>query len=312
MNRLSIKFISVCVGLIALVACEETIFPTLENADPVYVVDAWITDRAEPQVIRLTRSQPYFENTLPPGVNGAVITVEDSDGRVYPFAESDEAGVYVWIPEGDEVFGEVGLNYVLTVTVDGETITATTGMDPVPVVDSITFTKEEANQFTDELFLAEFWSTDLPEFGNAYWIKTYKNGELLNKPSDLSLAYDAAFARGSVFSGIAFISPIRTSINPFDEDDEGKLKSPYVVGDSLYVEINSLSEAAFDYLNEVVLQTDRPGGFAELFSTPIANVSSNMVNITPGGTKSVGFFNVSAVAGLGRKFESLVDLSEEE
>ncbi|MDQ3534580.1 MAG: DUF4249 domain-containing protein [Bacteroidota bacterium] len=296
----------------ALVACEETISPTLENADPVYVVDAWITNRSEPQEIRLTRSQPYLENILPPGVNGAVITVEDSDGRVYTFAESDEAGVYVWTPVGNEVFGEVGLNYVLTIIVNGETITATTGMDPVPVLDSITFIKQGANQFIGEIFLAAFWSTDLPEFGNAYWIKTYKNGELLNKPSDISLAYDAAFARGSVFSGIAFISPIRTSINPFDEDDGGTLKSPYVVGDSVYVEINSLSEAAFDYLNEVVLQTDRPGGFAELFSTPIANVSSNIVNITPGGTKAVGFFNVAAVAGLGRKFESLDDLSEEE
>jgi hypothetical protein len=53
----------------------------------------------------------------------------------------------------------------------------------------------------------------------------------------------------------------------------------------------------------VIIQTDRPGGFAELFSTPLANVSTNVTNLDPNGTKAVGFFNVSAVSGLGKKLE---------
>lgn len=308
MNRIIIKLATVVFVALAFMACEDVIHPTLESADPVYVVDAWITNRAEPQVIRLTRSQPYFENVLPPGVSGAVVTIEDNQGNVYTFTEGSETGTYVWTPVGNEVFGEVGLSYELTIIVNGETITSTTAMAGVPPVDSITFNKQEGTQFFDDLYFAEFWATDLPEIGDAYWIKTYKNGQLLSKPSDINLAYDAAF-RGSDFSGVAFITPIRTAINAFDEEDDGTIKSPYVVGDSLYVEINSLSTNAFDFLNEVVLQTDRPGGFGELFSTPLANVSTNVTNTNPAGTKAVGFFNVAAVSGLGRKFKSLDEIS---
>ncbi|NJO68099.1 MAG: hypothetical protein HC830_01435, partial [Bacteroidetes bacterium] len=78
-------------------------------------------------------------------------------------------------------------------------------------------------------------------------------------------------------------------------DANGDILSPYSVGDSLYVEINSLSQEAFDFLTELVIQTDRPGGFGELFSTPIANVPTNLRNANPNGSKAVGFFNVAAV-----------------
>lgn len=308
MNK-SYSFLIACFTGLLLMACDDLIFPTLEDAEPVYVVDAWITNRPEAQVIKLTRSQPYFENIVPPGVDGAIVTVEDNNGKIYAFIESSETGTYVWSPVGNEVFGEVGLTFELVIAVNGEVFQSTTDMSGAPVVDSLTFNLQESTQFSNEFYLAEFWSKDLPEVGDAYWIKTYKNGEFLNKPSDISLAYDAAFARGSDFSGVAFISPIRSSINPFDEDEEGVIKSPYALGDSVYVEINSLSEAGFDFLNEVVIQTDRPGGFGELFSTPLSNVSTNIINSNANGEKVVGFFNVAAVNGFGRHFKSLDDIS---
>ena len=101
---------------------------------------------------------------------------------------------------------------------------------------------------------------------------------------------------------VDFIPPIRGQINPNDKDANDKSVSPYVPGDSIYVEINSITVAAFDYLHEVSIQTDRPGGFSELFARPIANVSTNIVNVNPTGKKALGFFNVAAVTGLGQKF----------
>ncbi len=71
-------------------------------------------------------------------------------------------------------------------------------------------------------------------------------------------------------------------------------------GDSAYVEIHSLSDAAFDFLNQVIIQTNRPGGFGELFASPLANVPTNIVKKSSGGTPAIGFFNVSAVSGLGK------------
>jgi hypothetical protein len=182
-------------------------------------------------------------------------------------------------------------------------------MGRVPPLDSITFRIQEGNQFVTDLYLAEFWAVDPIEPGDTYWIKTYKNGQILNKPSEINLAYDAGFSRGGNFTGVNFIFPIRTAVNPFDQDDDGNFLSPYIVGDSIYIELHSLSEASFDFMTQVVLQTNRPGGFSELFATPLANVSSNMVNLNPTGRKVVGFFNVASVSGGGRKFESLDDVT---
>ncbi|MBX2963439.1 MAG: DUF4249 domain-containing protein [Cyclobacteriaceae bacterium] len=295
----------------ALVGCETIIDPALKPAVPVLVVDAWITNQSEPQVIRLTKTQSYFDSTLPLGVKGAQVRVEGSDGKIYMFIESDtDAGAYVWIPADNEVFGETGLIYQLRISSEGEEYIASTPMGRVPPVDSITFRLQEGNQFVTDLYLAEFWATDPLEAGDTYWIKTYKNGVLLNKPSEINLAYDAGFSRGGNFSGVVFIAPIRTAINPFDQDENNNFLSPYEVGDSLYVELHSLSEASFDFLTQVVVQTDRPGGFSELFATPLANVSTNINNVNPNGKKAVGFFNVASVSGLGRKFASLDDVTK--
>jgi hypothetical protein len=294
-----------------LYSCETVIYPDLESAGPVFVVDAWITNTPGPQVIRLTKSQPYFDKELPPGVTGASVMIRGSDGSSYNFDEDPgEPGTYVWTPATGITFGQAGREYTLTITTGGETLTSNTRMGSVPQIDSITFSFEPGNDLVADWYLAEFWAVDLPEFGNTYWIKSYKNDTLLNKPSELNLAYDAAFSKSGAFSGVQFIAPIRTGINPFDQDSRGNFVSPFEVGDSVYVEIHSLSEASFTYLTQVAIQTDRPGGFAELFATPLANVSTNITNVNATGTKVVGFFNVASVSGLGRKFKSLEDVSD--
>jgi len=307
----TIAKIFILFSTLTFLACETIIDPNLQPAAPVLVVDAWITNKPEPQVIKLMKTQSYFDNTLPPGVTGAQVSIEDSNGKTYLFLESDtETGSYLWTPDPGDFFGESGLTYTLRITAEGESYSASTRMGRVPAIDSITFQLQEGNQFITDLYLAEFWATDPLEPGDTYWIKTYKNAELLNKPSEINLAYDAGFSRGSNFSGIVFIAPIRTAINPFDQDEDDNFLSPYVVGDSLYVELHSLSDASFDFLTQVVVQTDRPGGFSELFSTPLANVSSNIKNVNPTGKKAVGFFNVASVSGLGRKFASLDDVTK--
>jgi len=307
MNRYSNYIVALLSATLLFYSCEEVINPDLEQAEPVLVIDAWLNNSPGNQQILLSRSQPYFENVLPTGVSGASVNVTDENGKVYAFSET-EPGVYTWTPVGNEVFGEVGLTYQLSVQVGTEDFSADARMGRAPAIDSITFFLQEGGQFFDDQYQAEFWSTDPIEPNDAYWIKTFKNGEQLLKPSEILTAYDAGFSKGSNFNGVPFIAPIRRAINPFDEADDGTIKSPYVVGDSVYVELQSVTEAGFNFLNEVSIQTNRPGGFGELFSTPLANVTTNITSTT--GSKVLGFFNVGAVSSLGRKFESLDDLSE--
>ncbi len=307
-DRLYKHILGVLALSFVLFSCEDVINPQLEEAQPVLVIDAWLNNAPGAQQIKLMRSQPYFENVLPPGVSGAVVTVTDEKGKVYSFTET-EPGIYEWSPFGNEVFGEVGLTYELFVREGAETFISTSRMGRTTAVDSITFFLQPGGQFLDDQYQAEFWSTDPEGAGDAYWIKTFKNGKQLIKPSEIITAYDAGFSKGGNFNGVPFIAPIRRAINPFDEAEDGTFKSPYVVGDSVYVQIQSVTEASFNFLNQVSIQTNRPGGFSELFATPLANVSTNIENTNSKGAKVVGFFNVGALSGLGRKFKSLDELS---
>ncbi len=284
-----------------LLGCENEIAPELEPAEPVVVIDAWLNNKPEEQIIKITETQPYFDNQAPRGISGAQVEVVDEFGQIYPFAEkAGEKGTYALVSTGSDVFGDVGRSYELTVRYDGNVFQAVSTMRRVPVIDSITFTFEEKNAFREDSYIAEFWATDLKGPDDNYWIKAYKNGVLLNRPSEINLAYDAGFSAGGNFDGVTFITPIRNEINPFDVGDDNLVKSPYLPRDSVYVEIHSITLEAFNFMSQVVIQTDRPGGFSELFATPLSNVSTNITAVA-GNKKVVGFFNTAAVSAAGKR-----------
>jgi Domain of unknown function (DUF4249) len=302
----SFKALLFFISSIAFMACEDIISPTLEKANPVLVVDAWINNKNETQVIRLTETQPYFQNTVPSGVSGATVNIVDNEGRNYFFAEDfNKAGDYTWTPPTSSVvFGKTGNAYQLNIQLPtGEVFTATSYMGRVPVIDSVTLTFEPKNAIQPDSYIAEFWATEVPGSGDTYWIKAFKNGILLNKPEEINIAFDAGFSAGGNFDGVTFITPKRRGVNPNDVDADDKAISPYQPGDSLNVEIHSLTVEAFNYMNEVVIQTNRPGGFSELFASPISNVSTNIFNVNKSGPPAVGFFTVSAVSAKGKRFD---------
>lgn len=294
----------ICLPL--LWACDDEINLKTSSADPILNIDAWINNKPETQHIYLTLTQDYFENkNLPPVVSGALVSVTDNDGRTFEFKEDSNSvnGAYSWHPAKGETLGVVGNRYTLKVVYNGETYTATTVMNRVPPVDSLTLFFQEGQGMMDDTYRAEFWATDPVGKGDTYWIRTYKDGQLLNKASEITTAYDAGTSSGSGFDGVTFISPIRLGINANDFDDDDRPVSPLVNGDSIYVEIHSISLASFNYWAEVVSQADRMGGISELFtSAPLANVSCNIVNPNANGSAVVGFFNVAAVSGSGKRF----------
>lgn len=287
-----------------LLGCETNITPELDTAENILVVDAWINQKIERQEIRITRSQPYFDNSTPLKISNATVYVEDlTNGTTYNFMEGSSS--YYWDPAGTP-FGEVGHEYKLTVTAQGETFTAYSTLGRVPPVDSILFRYKPAETIIkEEYYLGEFLASDPVGPGDAYWIKAWKNGVFLGKPAELNMTYDASFSAGQPVDGQEFLSPIRSGFtNPMDkvEGKENEFIPPYRVGDSLYVEIHSLNPLAFDFLYGVYFQIARTGGFAELFAMPLTNSSTNLRSTDSNSiTNVVGFFNVAAVSSRGRK-----------
>jgi len=291
--------------LLALLAsCEQDFFPELEEAEPQIVVDAWINNKPEAQTVRLTYTQSYFDAVTPEGVINASVYIVDNDNNRFDFIEKGTEGVYEWTPSvAQPAFGEIGKDYNLLIETDGNTFTSSSKMNRVAEIDSIRFRLEVGNSFFPTSYFAEFFARDNEGHGDTYWIKAWKNGQFLNKPNEINIAFDAGFTAGGNVDGIYFIQPIRDAINPLDTDENDEFISPYSPGDSVYVEVHSINYETFIYLNELQTQIDRPGGFAELFAVPLSNVPTNIVNTNPEGPAAVGFFNVSAVSSDGKTLD---------
>lgn len=292
--------------LVLAFSCEERVPVELPSAERVLVFDAWIYHKAERQDIKITRSNTYFDGSSPAGIEGATVRILDEDGNEFLFTEDpDSSGVYFWLPSTPtDSFGEIGKRYGLEVFIDGNRYGGFSQLNDVPPVDSITWQLEEGLFGAEDRYIADFWASDLPGPGDAYWIKSWRNGVYLNKPSEITIAYDAGFSPGGGADqdGKTFISPIRSSVNPveFDENDEPIPAWTKFGEDSLYVEINSITPEAWFFWQQVAIQTDRPGGVAELFAESPANVGSNI--LAENGDQVVGFFCLSAAKGLGRTF----------
>lgn len=269
--------------VLALTSCETVIDAKLDEGPTQLSVDATLTDQPGPQMIRLTQTAAYFDSRTPPAATGATVTVADNAGKTYAFTDPDNDGYYVWQPVGTDTLGRIGRTYSLSITYQNETYRASSKMNRVPPVDSITFSKEKLNPFSkQEGYQAQFYARDVPGAVDYYRIKYYRNGEFQNKSRDIITSQDGAFRGSADTDGLQFIVPIRRSINP---------DSLYALNDVVKVEIQSLTLEAFDFW-QLLAQEITNGG---LFATPPANVPTNIINTSATGRKATGFFITSAV-----------------
>lgn len=295
------RYILLFILLFGFFGCEEVVDIDLRDAPPIVVVDAWITDQSDVQQIVVSQTQPYFDNNEPSGVEDATVRVLNSSSEAINFSPTQKIGTYTWNPAADpSFFAVIGERYTLSITLtDGTQYTAQSQINRVPEVEEIKFTFKEEEAFQEEGYEGEFLATDYEGAGDTYWIKAYKNGQFLNKPFELNTAFDAGFSAGGNVDGVVFIQPIQSGVQELDED---LATVPYQLGDSLYVEILSITNEAFDFLEQVKIQTQRDGGFAEIFAEPFQNVTTNILS-SNNEDQVVGFFNVSSVSGRGMKLE---------
>ena len=289
-----LKFIS----LIILISCEEIIYPDLESKTPILVVDAWLNNQNESQTIILSSSQDYLDSTSTKFIDGAEVYIINDNGDKFNFTEKDK-GKYIWNPDSNfSNLGDVGTEFFLNISYNGEKITGSSTLNRTSIIDSINFVKGE---FPENSYYAEFWSNEKEGVGDAYWIKSYKNGVKQVRSQDIITCIDAgASSEGAIIDGIPFIPPIRRAVTRFERDEiTDEFKSPFEYGDSLYVEIHSIPFEAFDFLNKVSIQIDRQGGFGELFAVSLANSPTNLTVENDSNFPVVGFFCVSAVNGMG-------------
>ena len=279
-------------------SCEDVVDIDADFSEAQLVVDAWLNDLDTTQTIQLSLSQDYFDATLPPAVTDAEVILENkTTGDRYSFVH-ESGGAYQWTPTGDESIGNIFDEYVLTVRYNNFTYEAASRLNPVPAIDSIAYEFREEEFGQVEGIYAQVYARDLPGIGNTYWIKTFKNGEFLNKPAEMNLSADGTFDLGSSTDGIVFIPPIREAINRIpdpDTEDDSEVP-PYVEGDHIRVEIHSLTNNAFRFMQ--VAQEQMTNGDNGIFALPVANSPTNVVAVEADAPVALGFFNIAQISSL--------------
>lgn len=297
MKKIFAQFFLFTLILSALTSCEDVVDLDIPSGDPQLVVDGWVTNQATEHTIRLTESAPYFANSPAKPVLNASVIVTDDKGKVFTFKDLKNNGYYVWKPaSASDSLGRIGGTYTLNVKFGTEEYRATTKLNRVPKIDSMTYFFDKfpiapSDGSPQEGYKPEFFARDPVGVGDCYWIKSYRNGKYYNSASNISTAFDAAFSPGANSDGLIFILPIRQSVVPQIEFALEK--------DTVKVELLSVSLEAYYFLNQVRIESTNGG----LFATPPSNIFTNVTNVNPNGRKALGFFGASGVS----TFQTVID-----
>lgn len=294
-------FLAVVVGFTWLSSCTDEIVLESRFENPELVVEAWLNNVSEPQTILLSQTQDFYDNRLPTPIEDAqVIVCETVDSmpttNCFIF-EHQDSGRYVWTPEPGETIGEVGTTFGLGIQRGEEQYASLARMNRPAIIDSLSFQLEEESLGLEEGIYAQIFARDQVGVGDAYLIRSTINDTLLLRTGELNLAFDATFSPGTTTDGIAFIFPIRFGIN---KTDDGGSPIPLEAGETVAVEISSISQEAYLFLRIVLEQINN--GQSGLFDLPVANSPGNVFNVDT-QEPIQGFFNVAAVSRIERMVE---------
>lgn len=267
-------------------SCEKSIDITLDGGTPQIAVDAFITNLPGKQTIKLTNTSPYFTNSPSPAITGAIVNIiNENTGEVFSFTDANNIGTYTW--SSADTLAKLNNRYSLLIIYNGDTLRSRGQVNPVPLIDSVTWEYKEG--ITPELtgYFARFWGADIPNRTDYYWIKSFRNDTLINEPKYLNIAFDGA-VEGWNADGVTFFDIIRKAITPFDK--------PFHLNDSVRVQLMSVNKETHHFLLQAQAQLTNSG----LFARPPANLPTNIINTNKNNTtKPVGWFVMSAVSEKG-------------
>lgn len=268
--------------IVAFTSCEDVIQVKLDKGSPLITIDAFVNDMRSQQKIRLTYTSDYFSAEKNRPVIGATVSIKNTtNGEVFNFLDANNGDYYLNLATSDTL-GRLNNDYLLTVSYDGVTYTATSKVNRTANIDSLDVKFNEAGPFGGkEGYVFKFLAFDLPgTTPDLYWIKSFKNGNYLTG-GGFNLAYNSAYGDGS--DGYPFIPPIAEGITP-----SGEVFQKY---DVCRVEIHSINLPTYNLLLQAQAQISNSGLFATTPENIKTNISSNNDKI-----KVVGWFCMSAVS----------------
>jgi hypothetical protein len=247
--------------VLLFLSCDKVVELDLETGDPKIVIDAEIIwekgTSGNQQSIKITRMAPYYSTEVPK-VSGAQVRVENSDGVIFTFNES-EPGLYVctnFVPA-------INMEYKLFVQVDGQSLTATEKLIAVPPIDRIE--QEFMPDITGpDLIVVSFYYKDPVDQAN-YYLTDYKS-DLFPYP-EYSATSDE-FVNGNEIN------------EKFGDPD---LKP----GKIMEITHRGISKNFYNYMNLIL-----EAASSNPFGAVPGNIRGNIINTTDTNNFALGYFRL--------------------
>ncbi len=277
------KYITALALLIVFASCEDVVQVKIDQGSKLLVIDAFVDNQRNNQKIRLTYTDDFFNGQNPPGVKGATVVLKAlSSNLSYNFVDAAN-GDYNYVLATTDTIAYVNHTYQLEVTYNGEKYTSVTNLVRTTPIDSISAEFAPKSAFNAEGYFCSLWAIDVAGPNSDYsWIKSFRNGKLYNKGSQINVAVDGAYSHGN--DGLIFIPPMAQGITSFDD--------LFQKNDICRVEIHSISKETYNFLLQVQVQTTNSG----LFATTPENIRTNIVSPADTKMKGIGWFNMAAVS----------------
>ncbi|NOQ24855.1 MAG: DUF4249 family protein [Bacteroidales bacterium] len=255
--------------LVLTQACTEPFDVALESTHIRLVVQGSISDVRTAHQVSLTKSADYFSNAPAPKVTGATVSINDGE-NTFDLTEISD-GLY----ETDTIVGEIGKTYTLTINSEGETYTASSRLNYCTPIDSINFgfydyseyyeEEIDSSEIETEPYLSILLNAQEPNTPNDFYLwKIYKNGVLESDTLDELNISDDYFANGDYLY-----------------DVEVQWYEEAIVGDTITLEMQAISEDYYNYINGLLTETVYNLG---PLGGPPANAVGNISN------DAMGFF----------------------
>ncbi len=233
---------------IAFSSCEKVIDLKLQNSSPQLVIEGGISNVAQPLTVKISRTVPFDQPSVFPGVSGAVVKMTTGTSTINLTETSN--GVYQSPPS----FGRPGRTYNLQVDVESKTYKASSTMPTVVLIDSIAI-DEDGFRSNNEKTMVVYLS-DPPSQKNQY--------RFILKVNDVQIKQ--VYTRNDEFSNG---KTIRVALF----QDDVKIKS----GDRVEIEMQCIDERNYTYWFTFSKQSGNAQGNASVSPTNPPNNFDNPV-----------------------------------
>jgi hypothetical protein len=154
-----------CLNLVLLYSCKKDIEIDYHQVDPIYVVEASVSN--EGMEARISQTNNMDDNSTTSNIDNAVVVVTGSDGSSKTLTYSKN-GIYK-----SSAVGVPGVEYTIDIQFDGHHFSSSSIMQKMPKMNNFRFIRKKI--VTENYLMGELLLQDIPNEENWYFMHIYRN-----------------------------------------------------------------------------------------------------------------------------------------